>query len=181
MRRSVHWRFPKAESVVNIDMRQIAFESLEVAVCVGRLLLLSVVVERPTLRAALARGLRIARRPAFAAIEGRELAAHPPVLPHQAIAGRFDATGSEGLLRRRLEDLGFARDRCVRPFLESHEFPVAPADTGTPQAAVFRVHGYRIPAKLDPVVTGGIDGGIRIRPPLRNPAVSVRVEHCGAP
>ena len=173
--------FPQAQDVVHVHVREIALVRVERAAVERRIVL---AVERPPFRAALAAGLRVFGAPAFRPVECREMAAVAPVLPDDAVVVGFDAAGSEDLdrlVRRRLVELRLAGARRIGAALEPHEALRAPADSRAPEAVVLRVHGHRVAAELDPMILRGIDRLIGLGPALRNPPVTVGVEHGRTP
>src|SRR6516225_3522956 len=110
---------------MEIHVRQIALTGVIDAVGVRRIAL---TVKSPTLGAALASRLRVARRLALAAVKRREVSARAPVLPHHTLTVGIHAARSNDLdflVRRRLVELRMAGLRWVRALFDPHQPLVA--------------------------------------------------------
>src|SRR6516225_8843357 len=166
---------------MEVHVRQIALTGVIDAVGVRRIVL---TVESPTLGTALTSRLRVARRLALAAVERREVAARAPVLPHHTLTVGIHTARSDDLdflVRRRLVELRMAGLRRVRSLFDPHQPLISPADAGNPKTAILRIHRDGISAEIDPVILGGIDGFIGLRPRLADLTVPVGVEHARTP
>src|SRR5438309_807910 len=99
------------------------------------------------------------------------MTADAPRVVNDAVGICADAAGADELDRLsgwRLIDFRAAGFRRIRSFFNPCQTFLIAADSRTPQAAVFLVHGDRIAPERHAMILGRVDRLIRLRPTLRD-------------